>query len=274
VTPLRNLMFKKFVVSLMFAVFMVHSLPAAGADEAPQPEPLDQVKIVQRLNEKLPLDTVFRNEAGKEVALGSYFGDRPVLLAFVYYECPMLCTLILNGIVRVLRAIPFLPGKDFEVVAISFDPGETHALAAEKKKNYLKQYVRKGTEAGWHFLTGDEESIRRVTEAAGFHYAYDSESDEYAHGSALMVLTPEGRLSRYFYGIEYPARDLRLSLVEASRGKIGSLVDQVILFCFHYDPVTGKYGFAIFSVLRLAGVFTVLAIAWFIWNMLRRERAA
>ena len=248
------------------------ALPASA--EMSLPEPIKMVKIEQKLHGKLPLDTVFKDESGREVTLGDFFGRRPVILVFVYYECPMLCTLILNGTLRTLRSMKFTTGKEFDVVAISFDPEETPDLALDKKNNYVKQYNRPGSEGGWHFLTGSEASIEKVTQAAGFNYVYDPERDEYAHASALMVVTPEGMLSQYFYGIEYPARDLRLALVEASKNKIGSLVDQILLFCFHYNPITGKYGFAIMSGLRIFGVLTVAFLALYIVRMVRREKMA
>jgi protein SCO1/2 len=234
--------------------------------------PLTKVHIEQKLNAQLPLDAVFKDDSGKVVSLGDYFGQRPVLLVFAYYECPMLCTLVLNGVVTVLRAVSLTPGKDFEVVAVSFDPREKPELAAKKKTNYLKGYGRPGTENGWHFLTGEEPEIKRLTEAAGFGYAFDPESNQYAHASAIYVATPTGKLSHYFFGIEYPARDLKLALVEASKGKIGSLVDQLLLFCFHYDPSTGKYSPMIMRMVRVAGVLTLLIMAIAIIIMMRRER--
>jgi protein SCO1/2 len=242
-----------------------HAAPAAGS-------PLSKVDIEQKLNAQLPLDAVFKDSTGATVRLGDLYGKRPVLLAFVYYKCPMLCTLVLNGTVRVLNGVTLTPGKDFDIVAISINPDETPEIAAKKKAVYLKEYHRKGTGDGWHFLTGEEDQIRRVTDAAGFKYAYDPVSKEYAHASAIYVTTPEGRLARYFFGIEYPARDLRLALVEASKGRIGGLVDRILLFCFHYDPVTGKYSLMIMRLVRTAGVLTILGMAAAIILMIRRER--
>lgn len=236
--------------------------------------PLEKVGIQQNLNAQLPLDAVFRDETGRTVKFGDYFGKRPVLLVFAYYECPMLCTLVLNGVVRVLNGVRLVPGTDFEVVTVSIDPLESSELAGKKKAAYLKSYHTRGTDAGWHFLTGEEAQIRRVTDAAGFAYQYDEESKEYAHASAIYVATPEGRLSHYFFGIEYPARDLKLALVEASQGKIGSLADKLLLFCFHYDPVTGKYSMTIMRLVRLAGIVTLAGIAGAIVLMLRKERKA
>jgi protein SCO1/2 len=241
------------------------------ANAAQLPEALKGVGIDQRLGASLPLSVGLRDEEGREVQLGDYFGGRPVILALVYYECPMLCTLELNGLLKAIRVLPLTLGDDYQIVTVSFDPGETPELARKKREEYLSQYKHPGAERGWHFLTGDAESIRQVTEAAGFQYTYDPKTDLFAHGSAIMVATPEGKLSRYYYGIEYSPRDLRLGLVEASRNEIGSFVDQVLLFCFHYDPVQGKYSLAILNTLRAAGVVTVLAIVTFLWIMLRRE---
>ena len=235
---------------------------------------MQAVKFDQRLNAQLPLDATFRDEAGRTVLLGDYFGKRPVILALVYYECPMLCTFVLNGVVKGLKPLKSDPGREFDVVVISFNPRETPALAAEKKATYLREYGRGGTDAGWHFLTGEDASIRRVTQAAGFQYLYDEKSRQYAHASGVIVVTPEGRLFRYFYGIEYGPRDLRFALIEASANKIGTPVDQVLLYCFHYDPTTGKYGLLITRVIRLAGSATALALGTFIFVMFRRDRRA
>ncbi len=243
------------------------------ANASQLPEALKGVGIDQRLGGLLPLDIALRDEEGREVRLGEYFGDRPLILALVYYECPMLCTLELNGILKAIRVLPLALGKDYQIVTVSFDPGETPALAPRKKDEYMTQYRQPGAEKSWHFLTADAESIRRLTEAVGFQYTYDPKTDLFSHASAIIVATPEGKLSRYFYGIEYSPRDLRLGLVEASQNQIGSFVDQVLLFCFHYDPVQGKYSLVILNALRAAGVVTVLAIVAFLWVMLRRDRA-
>ncbi len=233
---------------------------------------LQDIGLDQRLGEALPLDVQFKDEDGQVVPLRKYFGERPVLLALVYFECPMLCTQVLNGVTKSLKALNFTPGKEFDVVVVSFDPKETPALAAEKKKNYLARYGRPETAAGWHFLTGGAESIEAVTKAVGFRYKYDPKSAQYAHASGIMLATPDGLLARYFYGIDYPTRDLRLGIVEASEERIGSPVDQILLLCFHYDPSTGKYSLAVMSVIRAAGVATVLAIAGFLIFALRRDR--
>jgi len=235
------------------------------------PEVLQQVNIEQRLNEQIPLDLMFRDEAGREVRLADYFKrDKPVVLSLVYYECPMLCNQILNGLVGTLEAVTFTPGQEFEVVTVSFDPREGPELAARKKDTYLKRYRRNGAENGWHFLTGDKDSIDRLAQSVGFGYVWDERSQQFAHASAIMVATPEGRLSHYFYGIEYSPKELRLALVEASAGRIGSPVDKLILYCYHYDPTTGKYGPAIMNILRATGVLTVFGLVALILSLRRR----
>jgi protein SCO1 len=238
--------------------------PASGNPSTGLPEALQEVKIEQKLDQQLPLDLVFRDESGRDVKLGDYFGHKPVVLAFVYYDCPMLCTQVLNGMVTSFRVLPFQIGKEFDVVTISFDPRETPELAQKKKKvyvDYLPEKMRADAASGWHFLTGDQANIARVTDAAGFRYRYDEKTQQFAHASAIMVTTPHGKLSRYFYGIEYPARDLRLGLIESSANKIGSPVEQLLLYCYHYDPATGKYGLVVMRVMRIAGVLTLLGIA-------------
>jgi protein SCO1/2 len=235
---------------------------------------LDNVGIDQALNAQLPLDVPLRDETGKDIVLRDYFGEKPVILAFVYYQCPNLCTLTLNGLVRDLRAIPFDAGNQFNIVTISFDPQETPELAAKKKQTYIAEYRRPGAAAGWHFLTGNPAAIEKLTNAAGFHYKYDPAAQQWAHAAAIMVVTPQGRMARYFYGIEYSARDLRLGLVEAAGNHIGSPVDRVLLYCYHYDPKTARYGLALITLLRIAGIATVLALALFIGRMIRRDRKA
>jgi protein SCO1 len=237
--------------------------PPAGNPSTGLPPALRDVRIEQKLNQQLPLDLVFRDESGESVKLGQFFGHKPVIIALVYYDCPMLCTQILNGMITSFRVLPFQVGKEFDVVTISFDPREKPALAAEKKKlyvDYLPDKMEATAATGWHFLTGDPESIERITDAVGFHYHYDEATRQFAHGSAIMIATPEGKLSRYFYGIDYSARDLRLGLIESSQNKIGSPVDQLLLYCYHYDPATGKYGAAVMRIMRIAGVLTLLGI--------------
>jgi len=237
--------------------------PAAGNPSSGLPKALTDVKIEQKLNQQLPLDLVFTNENGQQVKLGQYFGKKPVVLALVYYDCPMLCTQVLNGMVTSFRVLPFQVGNEFDVVTVSFDPRETSALAAAKKKmyvDYLPEKMRANAISGWHFLTGDQANIAQLTDAVGFRYHYDEATKQFAHASAIMLTTPQGKLSRYFYGIEYAARDLRLGLIESSENKIGSPAEQLLLYCYHYDPATGKYGVAIMKVMRIAGVLTVLGI--------------
>lgn len=247
------------------------TVSAARAD-AQLPASLQGVAFDQRLNQPVPLDAVFRDETGHTVKLGDYFGEKPVILLLVQYRCPMLCGQMLNGLVRALLDVPLDMGKDFDVVTVSFDPREKPELAAAKKKSYLERYGRRGAEEGWHFLTGEQGEIDRLCAATGFRYRYDAVHDQYAHASGIMVLTPGGKIARYFYDIQYSARDLRLGLVEASQGKIGTAGDQVLLFCFHYDPVEGKYGPAVMNIVRVAGVLTVLGIGCLFVVLRRQER--
>ncbi|MGB9456568.1 MAG: SCO family protein [Bryobacteraceae bacterium] len=236
------------------------------------PGALKGVGIDQKLDAQVPLSTIVRDEAGRDVPLGSFFhSGKPVLLAPVYYRCPMLCTEILTGMESALKVVSLNPGRDFEVIALSFDPKDTPDLAEAKKENYLRRYNRPNTANGWHFLTGTEANVRVITDAIGFHYKYDPTTDQYAHASAIMILTPAGRVSKYFYGVEYSPRDLRLGLVEASSEKIGTPVDAVLLFCFHYDPATGKYGAVAMNLVRGAGVALLLVGGLAIVIALRRE---
>lgn len=235
------------------------------------PKALRDVGIDQKLNEQVPLDVTFKDEYGNKVEFSQYFRSRPVILAFVYYDCPLMCHQVLNGLVSSLRTVNFNAGKDFDVIALSFDPRETPALAEKTKTKYISIYDRSGTESGWHFLTGDEASIRKVADAAGFKYAWDAETNQYAHAGGIMLLTPGGKVSRYFYGIEYAPKDVRLGLVEASENKIGSPVDAILLYCYHYDPATGKYAMVVMNVMRLGGVVTVIAIAILLLILRKRD---
>jgi protein SCO1/2 len=235
------------------------------------PPQLREVSFKQRLGDQLPLDARFTDEAGKELALGDFFkSGKPVVLAFVYYRCPMLCTQVMNGISSALKAVPFAPGQDFEVVLVSFDPRDTPGDAAEKKRTHLQYWSSEATAAGWHFLTGDEPTIRRVTSAAGFTYQWDERLQQFAHVSGLLVVTPGGQLSRYFYGIEYSPKELRLALVESGEGRVGSVIDELLLYCFHYDPEAGRYGAVVMNLIRLGGVVTLAAVAGFF--LLTRRR--
>jgi protein SCO1 len=238
------------------------------------PRMLTEIGLDQRLGEVLPLDAVYRDETGRSVRLGDYFGKRPVILTLVYYECPMLCTQVLNGLTAAIRTLQFSVGQEFDIVTVSFDPRETPELAAAKKAAYLERYGRAGAGAGWHFLTGDQRYIEALTKAVGFRYAYNEGLDEFAHVSAVMVATPEGRLSHYFYGIEYGPRDLRLALVDAGERKVGSPVDQLFLYCFHYDPSSGQYSLAVMRLVRGAGLMTLGVLVAGILVMRRRERRA
>ena len=236
-----------------------------------RPELLKEVGIDQKLNDEIPLDLTFRDEHGNTVELAQYFGSKPVILTLVYYNCPMLCTQVLNGLDRTLKQIPMDIGKDYNVVTVSIDPSEQPVLAEAKQAMYVGMYGRPGAAEGWHFLTGDEKDIKQLAQAVGFRYAYDADSKQFAHASAIMMLTPEGRMSRYFYGIQYTERDVRLGLVEASQGKISSPIDQVLLFCYHYDPHTGKYGLLISRVLQLAGLVTMLVGGICLYFLFRGE---
>jgi len=236
------------------------------------PAPLRSIGFDQNIDQRVPLDTLFRDESGATVRLGDYFGRRPVVLVFAYFDCPMLCTQVINGLSSALGVLSLVPGKDFEIVTVSFNPRDTPAAAAAKKAVYLERYKQPGAAASWHFLTGDESSIERLTQAAGFRYAWDADTKQFAHPSGIIVLTPDGRLARYLFGIEYGPRDLRFGIVEASAGKVGTPVDSLLLYCYHYDPMTGRYGLAIMRVMRLAGAATVLALVAFILAMVRRER--
>ena len=253
--------------SAQYAQPPVGPMPTGNSTEV-----LKKVDIEQKLNSQIPLDLKFRDEAGREVALGDYFGKgKPVVLTLVYYECPMLCNQVLNGEVGAFQALSFTPGKEFEAVTVSFDERERPELAAQKKETYLKRYRREGSDAGWHFLTGDKASIDALAQAVGFRFVWDEQSQQFAHASALMVATPGGRLSHYFYGIEYAPKDLRLALVEASEGKIGSPVDSLILYCYHYDPAQGKFA-PVMGVLRAAGVLTVLGVVALLFYLRRVTR--
>jgi protein SCO1/2 len=236
---------------------------------------LQDVTFKQRLDEKLPLDAPFMDEHGQAVTLGQYFTTgRPVILAFVYYQCPMLCTQVMNGLSSALKVTPFTAGQDFEVVLISFDARDTPAAAAAKERAHLEYWSRQADAPSWHLLTGDETTIRRVTSAAGFTYQWDERTGQFAHVSGVLVVTPEGRLSRYFYGVEYSPKELRLALVESGEGKIGSAIDELLLYCFHYDPESGRYGLLVMNLVRLGGVLTMLFIGGFIFMMRRRDARA
>jgi protein SCO1/2 len=279
--PNRMRRFLVFLSSGLIFLFCGSSSRAFAVMSGPAPNPnstpsiLRDVGIDQKLNDQIPLDLVFRDESWGLVHLGEYFGQKPVILVLAYYDCPMLCTLVLNGLLQSLKEMKFNVGQQFEVVTVSFDPTEKPPLAAAKKAIYVSLYDRPGAAAGWHFLTGDEASIHQLTQAVGFHYNYDPQTRQYVHATGIMVLTPEGRLARYFYGIRYPAGNLRLGLVEASQGKIGSPVDEVLLYCSQYDPATGKYSVVISHVLKIAALVTILSLGALVLTMsLGGKRAA
>jgi protein SCO1/2 len=254
-------------------VGLLVTLPAfAQTNSATPPALPGKVAITQNLNAQLPLDLMLRDESGRVVRLGDYFNHgKPVLLNFMYYRCPMLCPMVMDGVTNALTELRFDIGKEFDVVTVSMDPRDTPEQAAMKKGMYVKRYGRFGAANGWHFLTAHESAIRRLTNAVGFQYAYDPKSDQFAHGTALMAVTPQGRVSRYLYGFEYKPRDLRLALVEASAGKIGTATDAILLLCYHYDPATGRYSRTAMNFVRAGGVATMLGLAGFIIIMIRKE---
>ena len=257
--------------AFVIAAMALLVLPARAQQPGPPPI-LREVSIAQRLNEPIPPDIIFRDEDGKAVHLGDYFGKKPIVLSLVYFDCPALCTEVLNGELRTMKAISLDLGKDFDAITVSFEPKDMPALAKAKRDVYAGQYGRPGATRNWHFLTGEQASIDALTQAAGFHYVYDSASRQYAHAAAILVLTPHGRIARYFYGVTYPARDFRLGLVEASEGKIGTPTDHALLYCYQYDPMTGKYGLVVMNVVRAAGLLTLLVLGIFMVVMFRRER--
>jgi protein SCO1/2 len=261
----------RFRMAILLALTGVAAV-SASAQQITTPAILDKVGIAQNLNAQISPDLAFRDETGKSVRIGDFFGQKPIVLSLVYFDCPALCTEVLNGELRTMKAISLDLGKDFDAVTVSFEPKDTPALAKAKRDVYIGQYGRPGAADHWHFLTGDQQSIDALTNAAGFHYAYDSSIRQYAHAAAILVLTPDGRIDRYFYGVVYPARDVRLGLVEASEGKIGTVTDHALLYCYQYDPMTGKYGVVVMNVLRAAGGLTVLILGIFMTLMFLRER--
>ena len=253
---------------------LYNSRPYSPSPPSGLPQALNDVGIDQKLNEQLTLDLEFRNESGEAVKLGNYFGKKPVVLSLVFYECPMLCNQVLNGMVSAFRVMSFKAGEEFEVVTVSFDSRETSTLAAAKKRTYvgyLPEEKQSAAASGWHFLTGDETNIKRLTDAVGFRYHFDQATNQFAHASAIYIATPQGKLARYFYGIEYAPRDIRLGVIEASENKIGSPVDQLLLYCYHYDPATGKYGAVVMNMIRLGGVATLVAMFALFFLLRRRE---
>jgi protein SCO1/2 len=236
-----------------------------------RPPGLKNVGIQQNLNQQIPPDLVFTDDLGRNVRLGDYFGKKPLILNFVYYGCPMLCGEALSGLESTLRVLKFDLGKEFEVITISFDPKDTPEAAAKKKDQFLRRYNRPGAERGWHFLVGQPAAIEAVTKAAGFQYQYDEKTGQFAHSTAILVLTPQGKIAQYYYGIEYPPKDLRLALVEASENRIGNVMDELLLYCYHYDPEKGKYSATVMRVLRLMGVATMLCLGALVFVLIRRN---
>jgi protein SCO1 len=283
----KTLINSKGILTTIFAALLV-SAPALGQGMTKgmmsppanvRPPGLKNVGIEQHLDEQIPPDLNFRDETGRPIRLGDYFGKKPMILNLVYYNCPMLCGEVLSGLESSLRVLKFDVGKEFDVLTVSFDPRETPDLATKKKAEFLKRYGRPGAAEGWHFLTGPQESIDALTKAAGFQYQYDPKTGQFAHATAIMVLTPEGKIAQYYYGVEYAPKDLRLGLIQASENKIGTLADQVLLYCYHYDPTTGKYGAIISRVLQLSALATILALGIFMTVLIRlgsghNERAA
>ena len=265
------------IVALMLAAGMLRAqaVPGnAGPAASAMPAALQDVGFSPPLNGPMPLDLFFRDETGRSVRLREYFGQKPVVLAFVYYRCPMLCDQVEQGVVGVLRMLSFNPGRDYQVVFVSFDSRETPEMAAEKKKKALAHFRRPEADSGWHFLTGSRESVEAATKAANFRFSFDAKNNLFAHASGVLLLTPDGRISRYFYGVEYPGRDMRLGLVDASAGKIGTPMDHVLLFCYHYDPTAATYSASILKIIRLAGVLTILCLVGGILISRRRETLA
>jgi protein SCO1/2 len=236
-----------------------------------QPTILGTVGFDQKLEAQIPLDLEFRDESGRRVKLAEYFTGKPVILSLVYYECPMLCTVTLNAVGRMLKGLPFDAGKEFQIVTVSINPRETPELARQKKDAHIAAYGRPGAEKGWHFLTGEEPQIRKLAATVGFRYRYDAARDEYAHAAGIMVATPKGKLARYYYGVEFPPRDVKFGLMEASANRIGSPVDKVLLFCYHYDATTGRYTSWVQSAVRLGGIATVAGLGLLIGTLLLRR---
>ncbi|HEY8668705.1 MAG TPA: SCO family protein [Tepidisphaeraceae bacterium] len=248
---------------------------SAGASDDKNPANVfDGVGIDQKLDSQLPLEAVFRDETGGMVKLGDYFGRKPVVLALVYYKCPMLCTMVLNDLVRTMRSMKMAAGTDYDVVAVSFDPQEGPDLSARKKTEYVKWYGRPGGDIGWHFLTGSETSIKSLTDAVGFHYKWDNKSKQFVHASGISVITPQGKISQYFYGIQYEPKALTAALERAAGEKIGAVVPHTVAYCFQYDPVTGKYGLIVVRAVKVGGVLAMLGLGAFIYFSARRERTS
>jgi protein SCO1/2 len=260
----------KYCTLIILLVLVIHP---AKAQSPTLSNILSNVGLDQKLNNQIPLDLTFRNERGDTVPLSAYIGgNKPAVISLVYYECPELCTEILNGMVMAFRQIPFQLGKDYTVITVSINPRETPALAAEKKHAYLHSYPQPEAVNGWHFMVGDSIQIKQLADAVGYRFEFDKETGQYAHPSGIIIVTPNGRVARYLYGVEYPDKDLRFALSEASDNRIGSPVDKILLLCYHYDPATGKYGLAVMNILRIGGILTLCILGVIIFILIRRDR--
>ncbi len=262
----------KDAVKILRVLLLPVLFGASAFADKPVTQIAQEIGIDQKLNVQVPLNLEFVNEQGQSVHLSDYFGRKPVILSLVYYQCPMLCPMTLNALIGALRTLRLSAGTDFQILTVSFDPKDTPRESLEKKKQYAGQFKRPGAENGWSFLTGREEAIKTLLQTVGFRYTADNPSRQFAHASGIIVLTPEGKISRYFYGVEYAPRDLRLALIEAGKGKIGNLVDQLLLLCYHYDPLTGRYGFAVKNTLRVCGALMVIILAAYVTTSLKKER--
>jgi protein SCO1 len=267
------------MLAMTMAVAQPPSAFTRGQESGPasqqDPASLKDIGIDQHLNQQVPLDLQFKDEDGRTVALGDYFKKgRPVILTMVYYQCPMLCSEVLSGLNSAMEVMKFTAGNEYEVVTVSVDPRDTPEMAKAKKASYLKEYNRPGADDGWHFLTGNQENVAKLAKAVGWKYRWDPKMNQFIHAAGIMLVTPQGKLAQYYYGIEYSPKDLRLGLIEASQDKIGNLVDQVVLYCYHYDPKTGKYGAVVQNMLRVGGAATILLLGGFIVLMFRRDARA
>jgi len=266
-------LYKLYIILLsLVAILSLSNMDRVLAQENLPQNLIRQVSFEQKLDEQVPLHLTFTDSTDRSVRLGDYFGEKPVILVLGYYECPMLCSLVRNGLFESLKALDFSVGEEFELVLVSIDPNETPGIAEMKRRASVMEYGRSMSDEGWHFLTGEETSIVQLADAIGFRYTYDSNIEQYLHPSGIVVVTPAGKISRYFYGIDYPAQDLRLGLVEAAANRIGSVTDQLLLLCYHYDPVSGEYTFFIMNIIRVIGGMTIAVIGGLLFFMLRRDR--
>ena len=254
------------------AMCLFGSIPAWAHLEDPSSQIMAQVHFDQKLNQRVPLDLPFRDEEGHVAPLSAYMKGKPVILSLIYYNCSQLCFLDTDEIVHSMKGLPFKAGNEFNVISVSIDPNDTPALAMKLKNDYMKKYGMAASSDGWHFLTGDQNSIARLADAIGYHFAYDAQQKDYAHPDGIAILTPEGKISHYFFLLDYPSRDLKFALMEAASGRIGSKLEYFALSCYHYNPTTGKYSLAVMNLVRLAGILTVVMMAVLIGSMLRWEK--